>query len=321
VENLLDENVGNPARDTFAEAFNTAQFWVAVKLATGPLCKFIGNKECARSCAVSREFVGRYVERCLTIDLEKRKEERKGKYIFLDALAEQYSDKAVLTDQLLNILLAGRDTTAGFLTFTIWFLCRNKRVWQKLRAEVLEHVGEDARPTWEIIKDMKYLKYVLNESLRLLPVVPSNTRCAIHRTTLPRGGGVNGSSPIVVEKGQRVHYSVYSLHRRTDVYGQDAEDFNPERWESLKLSGWDFLPFNGGPRICLGQQYALIEASFTLIRILQRFQDIIGYSPDTGAAIPGDGKDKTCASFSENAGLTLSSKNGVHISLVPVSRK
>lgn len=163
VENLLDDNVGNPATGTFAEAFNTAQYWVAVKLTTGPFYKFVGNKECARSCAASREFVGRYVERCLSMDLEKRKEERKGKYIFSDALAEQFRDKTVLTDQLLNILLAGRDTTAGLLTFTIWFLCRNKRVWQKLRAEVLERVGEDARPTWDSIKEMKYLKYVLNE--------------------------------------------------------------------------------------------------------------------------------------------------------------
>ena len=112
---------------------------------------------------------------------------------------------------------------------------------------------------------------------------------------------------------------MYSLHRRKEVYGEDAEEFNPERWESLKLSAWDFLPFNGGPRICLGQQYALIEASFTLIRILQRFQDIIGYNPDTGEEVPGWGEDKTCDSFAEGVGITLSSLNGVHISLVPVS--
>ena len=162
VENLLDDNVHQPASGTFAEAFNTAQYWIVVKLKTGPFYKFVGNKECARSCAISREFVGRYVERCLNMDFD-RKEEHKGKYVFLDVLAEKYSDKTVLTDQIMNILLAGRDTTAGFLSFTVWFLCRNKRVWHKLRSEILEHVGEDARPTWEGIKDMKYLKYVLNE--------------------------------------------------------------------------------------------------------------------------------------------------------------
>ena len=114
---------------------------------------------------------------------------------------------------------------------------------------------------------------------------------------------------------------MYSLHRRKEVYGEDALEFNPDRWRGLKLSAWDYLPFNGGPRICLGQQYALIEASFTLIRILQRFQDIKGYSPETGAEVPGWGEDKTSDSFSEGAGLTMSSKNGVHVSLVPVCGK
>ena len=114
---------------------------------------------------------------------------------------------------------------------------------------------------------------------------------------------------------------MYSLHRRKEVYGEDVEEFNPERWENLKISGWDFLPFNGGPRVCLGQQYSLTEASFTLIRIMQGFQDIIGYNPDTGVEIPGWGEDKTCASFSETVGITMSSSNGVLVSLVPVSGK
>ena len=163
VESLLDDNVGNPAVGTFAEAFNSAQLWIVVKLKAGPLYKYVANKECAHHCTISRDFVGKYVEKCLNTDLEKQKEERKGKYVFLDALAENFRDKTVLTDQIMNILLAGRDTTAEFMSFTMWFLCRNKRVWQKLRAEVLERVGEDARPTWEIIKDMKYLTNVLNE--------------------------------------------------------------------------------------------------------------------------------------------------------------
>ena len=163
VESLLDDNVGHPPSSSFAEAFNAAQYWIVVKIKAGPFYKLIGNKQCARSCAISREFVGRYVDKCLNMDLEKRKEERKGKYVFLDALAENYTDKTVLTDHIMTLLLAGRDTTAGLLSATMWFLCRNKRVWQKLRAEVLKEVGEDARPTWESIKDIKYLMYVLNE--------------------------------------------------------------------------------------------------------------------------------------------------------------
>jgi cytochrome P450 len=67
-------------------------------------------------------------------------------------------------------------------------------------------------------------------------------------TTLPLGGGPDGKSPIFVPKGQMVIYQVYVMHRRTDLYGEDAQEFKPERWENLR-PGWQYLPFNGGPRI------------------------------------------------------------------------
>lgn len=317
VESLLTEKGCEPARGTFAEAFNTAQWWISLKLKSGPLHWALGNKETDRSCGISRAFVGRYVDKALRMDLKRKKEEGKAKYVFLEALAEEYKDRTVLTDQILNILLAGRDTTAGLLSFTMWFLARNKRVWHKLRTEVLEYVGKEEKPNWDIIKDMKYLKYVLNETLRLLPLVPVNSRAAVKRTTIPRGGGPDGRAPLVVEKGQLVFYSVYSTHRRREVYGDDAEEFNPERWETLRMGAWDYLPFNGGPRICLGQQYALVEASYTMIRLLQKYQDVIGIDPATGMELPGDGKDNTDKTFLEQLGLTMSSANGVYVKLVP----
>jgi cytochrome P450 len=63
------------------------------------------------------------------------------------------------------------------------------------------------------------------------------------------------------------------MHRRKDLWGEDADVFRPERFESRK-PGWEFLPFNGGPRICIGQQFALTEASYVLVRLLQRFDKI-----------------------------------------------
>lgn len=66
------------------------------------------------------------------------------------------------------------------------------------------------------------------------------------------------------------------MHRRKDLYGSDADQFRPERWENdeIKNVGWGYLPFNGGPRICLGQDFALLEASFTIVRLLQTFKTI-----------------------------------------------
>lgn len=99
-------------------------------------------------------------------------------------------------------------------------------------------------------------------ALRLFPSVSVNQRCAVKTTTLPTGGGPDGKSPVLIRKGQALAYSVYSLHRRSDLYGDDAEDFRPERWnEDIGLyrdevtKNWGYLPFNGGPRICLGSQY------------------------------------------------------------------
>lgn len=66
------------------------------------------------------------------------------------------------------------------------------------------------------------------------------------------------------------------MHRRTDLWGPDALDFKPERWgdSTRKIPAWQFLPFSGGPRICLGQQFALTEASYVLVRMLQRFEAV-----------------------------------------------
>ena len=94
------------------------------------------------------------------------------------------------------------------------------------------------------------------EVLRLYPSVPVNSREAISLTTLPIGGGPDGKSPILVRPGEGVGYCVYAMHRRKDIYGDDADAFRPERWEgdSLKDIGWAYLPFNGGPRLCLGRE-------------------------------------------------------------------
>ena len=94
--------------------------------------------------------------------------------------------------------------------------------------------------------------------LRLYPSVPVNSREAVRLTVLPRGGGPDGKSPVLVRPGEGVGYCVYAMHRRKDIYGADANEFRPERWENdaLKDIGWAYLPFNGGPRLCLGRECA-----------------------------------------------------------------
>lgn len=80
-----------------------------------------------------------------------------------------------------------------------------------------------------------------------------NSRVANCDTVIPCGGGSDGKSPVLVPRGTPVVYNIYGLHRREDVYGSDIETFRPDRWETLRL-GWEFLPFSGGPRVCLGRK-------------------------------------------------------------------
>jgi len=99
--------------------------------------------------------------------------------------------------------------------------------------------------------------------LRLYPSVPVNTRTAIKTTVLPTGGGPDRKSPVLIPKGSAVAHSVYSMHRRPDLYGMDVEIFRLERWDedmpmydNLTNAKWGYLLFNGGLRICLGSMNA-----------------------------------------------------------------
>ena len=86
--------------------------------------------------------------------------------------------------------------------------------------------------------------------------MPINVRFANKATVIPRGGGPDGQSPVLLRKGTGIGSSVYHLHRRKDLYGDDADDFRPERWEGDQLAniGWGYMPFLGGPRQCLGSK-------------------------------------------------------------------
>lgn len=75
---------------------------------------------------------------------------------------------------------------------------------------------------------------------------------ALKDTVIPLGGGPDGKSPLFIPEGWTLAWSVWTMHRRKDFFGEDAEEFKPERWETLR-PGWEYLPFNGGPRICIGR--------------------------------------------------------------------
>lgn len=276
----------SPERDevAFTYAFDNGQRMLSHRARFQGVWWAIDSFEFRRNCRTVHNFIDSFVREALEKgptekDLEKASGQ-KPKYVFLDALIKQTRDPLELRSQLQNILLAGRDTTAGLLGWTFWELARKPDVFNKLRAAILADFGEyndlvrGETITFEKLKSCTYLQHVLSETLRVHTVVPFNWRTVVNDyVTLPRGGGEDGESPILMKKGESVEYSINVMQRLKSIWGEDAEEFRPERWVGRK-PGWEYLPFNGGPRICLGQQFALTEASYVTVRLMQRFDTI-----------------------------------------------
>jgi cytochrome P450 len=113
---------------------------------------------------VINEFVTPYIEQALRLSPEELATKTKSEegYTFLHALASFTRDRKVLRDQLVAVLLAGRDTTASTLSWTFYELARHPQVVKKLREEIIEHVGLERPPTYSDLKNMKYLQVRLS---------------------------------------------------------------------------------------------------------------------------------------------------------------
>ncbi|XP_048132559.1 cytochrome P450 704C1-like [Rhodamnia argentea] len=144
---------------------------------------------------------------------------------------ENMNDK-YLRDIILNFMIAGKDTSAGTLSWFLYMLCKHPLVQQKIVDEITEVIGDQAseanpdcfveRITDPVLDQMHYLHAALTETLRLYPAVPLDGRCAETDDVLPDG--------FHVKNGDGVYYLAYSMARMHNIWGEDAEDFKPERW-------------------------------------------------------------------------------------------
>ncbi|RFU27073.1 hypothetical protein B7463_g9265, partial [Scytalidium lignicola] len=278
---LFGKSVGSlgDANNAFGEAFEEAERALSTRTRAGPAKMFLSTKKLDHAIQTINNIAFPYIDAALSLDASQLASKSTDQsYTFLHALASVSRDRIFLRDQIVSILLAGRDTTAAILVWILYELAQHPEIYAKLRTDVLSTVGATATPTYTDLKDMKYLQATINETLRAYPL-PYNMRVALKDTTLPRGGGPDGSLPVGIPTGTPVSFSTFNLHHNPDIYPSSSEDpnfppmeqFDPDRWLRWHPKPWTYIPFSGGPRICLGQQFALAEMGYTLVKICQRF--------------------------------------------------
>lgn len=227
----------------FGEAFSYALDDMALQFRLGPWRALRrANPQALLAYDTCRAYVDHFVDEAIAYRDNKRGEDvgNQQRYYFLRELAKATNDRDKIRDELLNILIAGRDTTASLLSSLFHVLARRPDVWQKVRDEVTLQL-QGRIPSYEELRNkVPYARHCISETLRLYPPVPNNTRLAVRDTVLPRGGGPRGDAPIFVPKGCTLIYTVYAMHRREDLFGADAEEFRPERWETQRYS-WVWL--------------------------------------------------------------------------------
>ncbi|MDV6284309.1 cytochrome P450 [Rhodococcus jostii] len=180
-------------------------------------------------------------------------------------------DELNIRHQVVTFLVAGHETTSGALSFALYYLSRHPDVLAKAQAEV-DAVWGDEEPAFEQIAKLRYVRRVLDESLRLWPTAPAYGREATVDTTLV------GKYPMKV--GDWVLVLIPALHR-DPVWGDDPEAFDPDHFLPERIRSRPahvYKPFGTGERACIGRQFALHEAVLILGTILRRY-DIVG-DPD-----------------------------------------
>ncbi|GFP59437.1 cytochrome P450 52A1 [Trichoderma asperellum] len=272
------ESLENP-KGEFSKAFTYVQRKQMLLTLLAPLRSFIPKGEYKRGIKILEAFIQPFIEATLALvpeELEKISKSDK-EFTFLHQIALFSRDPKVIRDQIMAVLLAGRDTTAATLSWALYELSNYPETWHKLRSHVLQKVGPDAVPTYDDIKDLTYLTHTLYETMRLYPAVPFNIRTCLENSTLP---GLPGQPDIATLKGDHIIYSTLAMQRRKELYPPVSETFadpaifSPERWDHWTPKPWQFVPFNGGPRICIGQNFAMTEMAFMMIRLLQKYERI-----------------------------------------------
>lgn len=208
----------------------------------------------------------------LVLDIIKRRRTQKSDHIdLLDMLMKAQDEETgetmtdeQLKDEVMTIFIAGHETTACALSFTLYLLAENPDKQELLYREVSSVLGEN-EPTLEDLRKLEFTTQVIYESMRLYPPA-----WIISRRSL--GSDQLGEYSLPEESNMLI--CAYAMHRDERRW-ENANEFNPDRFEKEKMKDVDkfgYLPFGGGPRICIGNNFALMEMQIAVSMMVQKFK-------------------------------------------------
>ncbi|XP_049542629.1 probable cytochrome P450 313a1 [Anopheles darlingi] len=170
----------------------------------------------------------------------------------------------IIEQDLSGFIYAGHDTSAITISNTLLLLAMHLDVQDQVVAEIRQHCGafgEDI--SYETLQQLIYLEMVLKESLRLFPIAPIIARQTTQEIALGK---------YILPVGVDVFINIFSIHRNSTYWGEDADQFRPERFATKAYDRSAYLPFSTGMRNCVGGQYAMISMKIMLIKILTSYR-------------------------------------------------
>lgn len=177
--------------------------------------------------------------------------------------------------QILTLLVAGHETTSGALSFALYHLTREPEVLARVRVELDEVLGPDpsATPTFEQVPKLRYLRRVVDETLRLWPTAPGFARTPREATVIGADGSAGVAGGLTMTPDDSALVLIPLLHRDPQVW-PDPDRFDPDRFlpeHNRARPAHAYKPFGTGERACIGRQFALHEAVIVLAKLLHRF--------------------------------------------------
>uniref|UniRef100_A0A8B9Q663 Cholesterol 24-hydroxylase n=1 Tax=Apteryx owenii TaxID=8824 RepID=A0A8B9Q663_APTOW len=227
-----------------------------------------GKQKMIKEVQESARLLRRVGKKCIE---QRREAMQNGKEATLDILTqilkgdalEEIRDDENILDNFITFFVAGHETTANQLSFTVMALAQHPEILERLQAEVDEVIGAKRDIDYEDLGKLEYLSQVLKESLRLYPPVPGTVRWTKTENVI-EGIRIPAKTTLI--------FSTYIMGRM-EQYFKDPLTFNPDRFsKEAPKPYYSYFPFSLGPRSCIGQVFAQMEAKVVMAKLLQRFE-------------------------------------------------